>query len=217
MANYKSGLLNREKTISVCRQLFYKNGYRETPFGEICKQTGLHPGSISYHFKGKANIAQQIYADMTSGYQSQLKMLFPEEKDITLLILGICVHIKLMYLDAAYRRFSCQITTDCAAEILEDRYEHFSPLVYEFLQNHIPPEKQDFFLTASIGFDTSVNTYIEHHLGPEAYPLTVQYACELYVYILDKETLTHEVERAMALTEQLEVHCTNCQITISLR
>lgn len=216
MANYKSGLMNREKTIATCKELFYKNGYRETSFGEICKQTGLHPGSISYHFKGKANIALHIYAEMMSYYQETLKQLFPEENELTYLFLGICVHIKLMYTDASYLRFSSQVTTDCASEILEDQYEHFSPLVYDFLQNHVAPEKQDFFLTASIGFDTSINAYIYRHPEKSQYASTVKYACELYAYILDKATLSREIELALTLTETLSISCQNFKIILSI-
>lgn len=216
MANYKSGLLNREKTIAVCKDLFFQKGYRETAFGEICKRTGLHPGSISYHFKGKAHIAQFIYAEMMEDYQQQLKQLFPEEDDLTQLILGICVHVKLMHTNPSYRRFSCQFTTDCASEILEDQYKSFSPMVYNFLQNNVEPEKHEFFLTASVGFDTSINIYISRHTENEYFISNVKYACELYLYILEKEMLSRELDRALRLMEKLDIGCDNFKIQLAL-
>ena len=46
--------------IDSANELFYINGYNCTGFGAIEEKTGLSRGNITYHFKNKKNIIQEI-------------------------------------------------------------------------------------------------------------------------------------------------------------
>ena len=215
MAIYRTGVITQEQIISICRELFYQKGHRETPFSEICKKANVNPGSISYHFKGKQNIAQIIYCEMNQKCHEQLRVLFPNEDRLHLLLIGLCVHFRLMHMDANYRRFSSQIAVDCASIFLEDGYKFTSPLAYDFLKSLVPAEKYEFFLNASVGIEASVNAYICQHLNPEDFYNNVQYATELYLYLMDGSTLLPMVDDALNATQDLIIKCSDLEITVS--
>jgi AcrR family transcriptional regulator len=215
MANYSTGRITYEKILSVCRKLFYEKGYRDTSFGEICKAAQVNPGSIAYHFKGKHAIATGIYTEMITGESVKIKELFHDEDELTVLMLGRYTHQWLLFNDPAYRKFSLQVLSESIDEIIQDKYEHFAPLAYNYHLKNMSPAKADFFFSAIAGADSRIEFYIDQHIDSLKFEEVMRYTSELYLYFLDKTLLAPEIDRSLKLFKKLEI--TNAGFDIFIR
>ncbi len=108
MKNYATGLETQEKILKTCKNLFYKKGYNETTFAEICKKANVNPGSIAYHFTNKFNIASKIYENLMQQFYETSLLIFPEQDELQQIMLALGLHLKLVFNDSAYRRFIWQ-------------------------------------------------------------------------------------------------------------
>ena len=70
MVKLKAGEKKKNLIIDVCKKLFYRKGYANTTYDDICKKADIPPGSITYHFRGKRDIAAVIDAE----YEAQNKI-----------------------------------------------------------------------------------------------------------------------------------------------
>lgn len=70
MVKLSAGEKKRQHIISVCKKLFYENGYASTTYQDICKAADIPPGTITYHFEGKWGIAAVIQSEFE--YQNKI-------------------------------------------------------------------------------------------------------------------------------------------------
>lgn len=54
MVRLSAGEKKKRLIIGVCKKLFYRNGYVGTTYEDICREADIPPGTITYHFDGKA-------------------------------------------------------------------------------------------------------------------------------------------------------------------
>ena len=69
MVRLSAGEKKKRLIIGVCKKLFYRNGYVGTTYDDICREADIPPGTITYHFGGKAGIATTIEVE----YEAQNK------------------------------------------------------------------------------------------------------------------------------------------------
>lgn len=60
MVKRSAGEKKRDLIVSVCKKLFYENGYNNTTYNDICEAADIPPGTITYHFDSKRGIASAI-------------------------------------------------------------------------------------------------------------------------------------------------------------
>jgi AcrR family transcriptional regulator len=217
LKSYANGQKTRENIINVCKDLFFKKGYKDTLFSEICATAQVNSGSVSYHFKEKSAIAKTIYAEMMMKISQRIKELFHDEDELTILLLAICIHHWLLFHDSAYRRFSVQITSECVCDIIDDKFEHFAPIAHDYLKKNMSPEKTDFFIAAIAGADSHIEFYIDRHIETLKYEEIARYTCELYHYFLDKACLSSCIERSLELVRNLEISNQGFDISIDFK
>lgn len=70
MVRLSAGEKKKRLIIGVCKKLFYRNGYVGTTYEDICREADIPPGTITYHFDGKAGIATAIEVE----YEAQNKI-----------------------------------------------------------------------------------------------------------------------------------------------
>ena len=61
MANYETGINTRNRILDAYRELFYRQGYKQTTYIDIFRLTGINQGLITYYFKSKRAVAGQIH------------------------------------------------------------------------------------------------------------------------------------------------------------
>ncbi|WP_373482063.1 TetR/AcrR family transcriptional regulator [Acetobacterium sp.] len=63
MKKYKKGLQTEQIILQTAKILFYNNGYAKTSMRDICAETGIQLGTLTYYFKKKKDIAERIYSE----------------------------------------------------------------------------------------------------------------------------------------------------------
>ncbi len=65
----------REQLLKAARELFYKNGYRETTTEAIARRARLTKGAIYYHFKNKEDLLYELIVDISHQRRERLRAL----------------------------------------------------------------------------------------------------------------------------------------------
>lgn len=217
MARYSTGIATKKKIIDVCKDLFYNKGYRETTFKGICETAGVNPGSISYHFSDKKNIAAHIYKETMGTYMRQIPELFPEEDELTQLILQLGAHLRVFYADAAYRRFSIQFPSDYFYISNMSEYKTHFANIYSFLTKSMDLHKADFYIAAYATMDTGIETYIDLNIDKLTYEQAVMYSNELYLSFISNDERTRKIKRALELLNTLNIENNVFDIAIAFK
>ena len=68
------GEKTKQKIIDASNQLFYQQGYADTAISHIVTKTGLSKGNITYHFKSKKNILENIVAKRLNTIKNNFKL-----------------------------------------------------------------------------------------------------------------------------------------------
>lgn len=217
MAKYSSGIITRKKIQETCEDLFYHNGYKTTTIKDICQVAGVHPGSVSHHFNGKASIAAAIYEKMMAYLCKIMPRLFPKEDELTLLILQLAVHQKLFYDDERYRRFSIEFSNEYFPVNDIKDYQFYFSNVYAFARKRMDEKKANFYFAAYKGMDKGIEPYVEANLHSLSFEEVVRFTNEIYYSFLPKEELAMHVDRALELIADLRIENEGFTIRVEKR
>ena len=218
MRKYSNGLITQQKIIDTCRTLFYENGFKETTFAMICRTAGVNPGTVAHHFTNKINIATIIYQNMVKQYHDFVREMFPDEDLLQQVMTGLGLHIKVLFEDAAYRKFSAQYLSEKAFS--EDKVMNNPDLALSYraisvMRERMDDEKLRFYLAAFAGMGGNIETYIDKNIDEMHFENSVRYYFEFhYLFIEDKE-LHEKIDRALYLMDKLEI--TSCKFDIDVQ
>jgi AcrR family transcriptional regulator len=95
--------------LDSANELFYQQGYHHTGFGDIEKKTGLSRGNITYHFKNKKNILQEIVVRRLQQIKSSLAKYDHEAKDPKDAIVKLCEDVLLH--SSEIKKYGCPMGT----------------------------------------------------------------------------------------------------------
>lgn len=109
MSTYENGISTRRAIIDACTILFYKRGFHETSYDDICQEAHVNRGSIYYHFREKENIRYEILWE----YITRMKRIAER----------YCAQSEYLYILVAYMMFSLT-KTDC--QIRKFHYDFFT-------------------------------------------------------------------------------------------
>ncbi|MDO4288812.1 MAG: TetR/AcrR family transcriptional regulator [Eubacterium sp.] len=190
----KKGITTRKKILDTCRDLFYERGFMALTFSEICKQTDTNPGSVSYHFKSKINIALLIYSEIMEKLADLARVYCPEEDHLRQRMFALGLHLKLFYSNANYRRFSAEVCTQRAYDTKLDHfvYSHSEPFL---LSKQYMEEKQaKLYFAAFVGMDGYLESYIADHIDDFTFEDILTSYLELHYSFLDHTALHQNIE-----------------------
>lgn len=109
----KAGEKKKKLIIDVCKKLFYRKGYANTTYDDICKKADIPPGSITYHFGGKRDIAAAIDAEYEAQNKIYIEKICGDRYDKTTLMVIENYHMwKRNYEDENLKRFLLDISTE---------------------------------------------------------------------------------------------------------
>ena len=85
MGNDKKLNLMKTNILLAAAKLFYDKGYNATSFEEIAEICDITKPLITYHYKTKANLANEVYLYFTEKRKTRLR-----KKSINIMALMIC-------------------------------------------------------------------------------------------------------------------------------
>lgn len=116
MVKVKAGERKKQLIIDTCKKLFYQYGYTNTTYEMICAQADIAPGSITYHFSSKRDIAA-IIANENDLRMRDYMSEFVQEDTIghwTFTALMIWFRWYLFLNDPNIRRFFAEVYIDAS-------------------------------------------------------------------------------------------------------
>lgn len=213
--NNSSGITTKTRIIKACKVLFYQNGFTSVTFDEICKKSGTHPGSIAYHFKNKITIAQIIYEEIINLFSNKTADFFPDEDLAQQNMIALGIHIKLLFEDSAYRRFSSQVCAERAYN--EELFGLIKSVPNAFLvaKQYMSEQKSYFYFNAFLGMESFIESYIHKHIENLNFKEISSYYLELHYPFLEKEDFLNRLNKMYQALDILDIESTeNFKISI---
>ena len=185
MVRLSAGEKKRQHIISVCKKLFYENGYANTTYDDICKAADIPPGTITYHFEGKRGIAATIEDEYEPQNKIYIeKMCANRGYSKTLLMAIENFHMwKRDFEDDNLRRFLNdmsmeRVPTTAAYEAIR----YFYQCVIDDLQLGQPDDKElDLIISTQIGMSDMLLHTIVHDLERYTYQECAHFSIRFFL------------------------------------
>lgn len=108
--------MTKNTILLKCKELFYKQGYKDTTYVDICKSAEVSPGTITYFYQSKKILALDVYSDLLFDIKNKTKdFLTKSYHKYNLRIasaLEVIIFTDLICSDENYRRFYYDICVD---------------------------------------------------------------------------------------------------------
>jgi len=70
--NYAVGEQTKHQIFTESKKLFYKKGFNETTYDDICRVAKVNRALIPYYFKNKQNLGYMVYRDIYMDFKEEL-------------------------------------------------------------------------------------------------------------------------------------------------
>lgn len=204
MKNYANGAITKERILEVSKELFYKKGYNDTKYADICTAANANPGTVSHHFKSKKNIASILYRASIVHFNETVQEIFPQEDELQQVMISKGIHYYLIFADAKYRQFSCEYTSDRVALGITDYIDNVSR-AFKVTSDRVGREKAEFLFMAFKGMDCYIEPYIDENIDKLTFEDIYDNVASLHYQFLDKDELHGRIERAIACVKSLNI------------
>ncbi len=106
MVKLSAGDKKKKLILDTCKKLFYRNGYENTTYEDICEAADIPPGSITYHFGSKRDIAGLIENEYERENKTYIEKLCGDKYSLTLMMVIENFHMwKRIFEDENIQRF----------------------------------------------------------------------------------------------------------------
>lgn len=158
------GIATKINILAVARKLFYEKSYEKTTFSEICRNSDVNPGSVVYHFGNKITIAEIIYKKILDDLNSSVEKMVSNEEVIQQNMIALGLHLKRLFDNPSYRRFSSEVCSNRAYREEIDSLINSVPKAYHVAKQYMNEKKARFFFISLLGMDGLLETYIHKHI-----------------------------------------------------
>jgi AcrR family transcriptional regulator len=113
MVKLSAGEKKKQLILDTCKKLFYRKGYQNTTYDDICMMADVPPGSITYHFDGKRNIAGIIAGEYEAQNKIYIEKMTGNKYSKSLLVVIEIFHMwKRLFDDDNLFRFMLDISSE---------------------------------------------------------------------------------------------------------
>lgn len=213
MVKMRAGEKKKALILNTCKKLFYEKGYIATTYEDICKAADVPPGSITYHFTSKRNIAAEILSEYELKVRTMMSILTDGKYDsLTLAALEIISWWDRFFHNPNLKRFATEMASEGIA-----RQATFSDIKYFFSflikENKIDiDEKRLNVITAAhIGLVTEMIFIIEENKLAFSMSEIAAYVIEndLKALNIDYKTISETIKKAHQIYDELRISINN--------
>lgn len=214
---YATSIETRERIVDTCRRLFCEKGYKKTTYAEICRIANVHPGTITYHFENKKNLATLLFKETLDDLHQAVENLWPGEDKLQRKLIANGMHYKLIFDDSSYRRFSMEYSADSFATFDSEQYIQLNYKAYELTRNYVDELRAKFLFMAFAGMDIYLDRYISDNFDDLEYEQVFVYISEIYHPYLDRTELHARIVKAIAYLDTVDVRFDNFRAFAKIR
>lgn len=209
MVKMSAGEKKRKLILDTCKKLFYRNGYENTTYEDICEAADIPPGTITYHFGSKREIAAVIDAEYERENKTYIEKMCGERYSKTDLMVIELFHMwKRIYEDENIRRFLMDLSRDKlpnASAIESVRY--FYRCVMEDQGIQIDDKELELIVSTQIGMTDGILNAKMYSGYDYTYEEAARFSIRFFMRQLgmDDETICKHIKRGEAIFETLPI------------
>lgn len=210
MVRLSAGEKKKKLIIDVCKKLFYRKGYTNTTYEDICKIADIPPGTITYHFSGKRDIAGVIEAEYEAHNKIYIEEMCGDYYSKTLLMIIENYHMwKRIFEDGNLRRFLLDISTERLPSFAaSETVKHFYQCVIEDQKiASISDRELTFMVAAQLGMSDGLIGIISNDLENFTYEETAEFGIKFFLRQLgmSDKTITKLTEEGKEIFDALPI------------
>ena len=210
MVRLSAGEKKKLLIIDTCKKLFYRNGYANTTYEDICKAADIPPGTITYHFNGKRDIAAVIDREYERENKTYIEKLCGDRFSLTQMMVIENFHMwKRIFEDARIRRFLLDISSDrLPTASTVDAITYFYRCVMDDRGIEGISEKE---LTLIVGAQIGMSDGLIHAIKDSEYAYTYEEAAEFGIRFflrqlsVDDKTIAQLTKEGKEIFDQLPI------------
>jgi len=197
LKSYVNGTTTRNRIIEACKDLFCEKGYKKTTYSDICESAQVNSGTISHHFKSKKNLASLLYYKIIADFYKSSEELFPHEDSLQQVMIAFGMHMKLLFKNSVYRRFSSEFLNEGIEFDELDKHREHTLKAHEVMQKRIGPQRTAFLSVALEGINRNMELYINKHIDEFTYEQVYGYIARIYYHFVDSGELDVRIDKAL--------------------
>ena len=209
MVKMSAGEKKKQLILTTCKKLFYRNGYGNTTYEDICEAADIPPGTITYHFGSKREIAAIIDAEYERENKSYIEKVCGDRYSKTEMMAIELFHMwKRICEDANIRRFLLDLSTDKlpnASSIESVRF--FYRCVMEDQGIEISDKELELIASAQIGMTDGILNARELSGYDYTYEEAARFSIRFFMRQLgiDEDTILAYTKRGKELFDALPI------------
>lgn len=102
----------KNKLLECSRELFFKNGYRQTTTRLISSRANANLGLFNYYFNGKIEIGATIYYDIRNTFDSLIMQYEPSFNEVDLFLFSSALELYLCLIYPNFGKFFVEISQE---------------------------------------------------------------------------------------------------------
>lgn len=209
MVKMSAGEKKKKLILDTCKKLFYRNGYENTTYEDICKAADIPPGTITYHFGSKRELAAIIDAEYERENKTYIEKMCGDRYSKTELMVIENYHMwKRIYEDENIRRFLLDLSADKlpnASSIEAIRY--FYRCVMEDQGIDIDDKELALIVSTQVGMSDGILNAMEHSEFDYTYEESAEFGIRFFMRQLgmDDGTIKKYIERGKEIFDTLPI------------
>lgn len=209
MVKMSAGEKKKKLILDTCKKLFYRNGYENTTYEDICKAADIPPGTITYHFGSKRELAAIIDAEYERENKTYIEKMCGDRYSKTELMVVENYHMwKRIYEDENIRRFLLDLSADklpSASSI--DAILYFYQCVMKDQGIDIDEKELALIVSTQIGMSDGILNAIEHSEFDYTYEESAEFGIRFFMRQLgmDDETIKKLIKRGKEIFDTLPI------------
>lgn len=209
MVKMSAGEKKKKLILDTCKKLFYRNGYENTTYEDICKAADIPPGTITYHFGSKRELAAIIDAEYERENKTYIEKMCGDRYSKTELMVIENYHMwKRIYEDENICRFLLDLSADklpTASSIEAIRY--FYQCVMEDQGIDIDDKELALIVSTQVGMSDGILNAMEHSEFDYTYEESAEFGIRFFMRQLgmDDETIKKYIERGKEIFDTLPI------------
>lgn len=209
MVKMSAGEKKKKLILDTCKKLFYRNGYENTTYEDICEAADIPPGTITYHFGSKRELAATIDAEYERENKTYIEKLCGDRYSKTELMVIENYHMwKRIYEDENIRQFLLDLSADKLPNASSiDAIRYFYQCVMEDQGIDIDERELALIVSTQVGMSDGILNAMEHSGFDYTYEESAEFGIRFFMRQLgmDDETIKKYIKRGKEIFDTLPI------------
>lgn len=209
MVKMSAGEKKKKLILDTCKKLFYRNGYENTTYEDICEAADIPPGTITYHFGSKRELAAIIDAEYERENKTYIEKLCGDRYSKTELMVIENYHMwKRIYEDENIRQFLLDLSADKLPNASSiDAIRYFYQCVMEDQGIDIDERELALIVSTQVGMSDGILNAMEHSGFDYTYEESAEFGIRFFMRQLgmDDEAIKKYIKRGKEIFDTLPI------------